>query len=117
MADLFHSSKDGLIRVWDRATLQSVRTLVGHEGPVNAVAFQSSTGRVVSASGDNKMILWDIETGTSSVLGRQVIPTERHQGARLRTFEGHDRCLACIEFKVYSLSLVALPRKLTLRSG
>jgi len=37
----------------------------------------------VSASGDGKMILWDIESGE-----------------RLRTFEGHDRGLACIEFKV-----------------
>ena len=37
----------------------------------------------VSASGDGKMILWDIESGK-----------------RLRTFEGHDRGLACIEFKV-----------------
>jgi F-box and WD-40 domain protein 1/11 len=36
----------------------------------------------VSASGDGKMILWDIESGE-----------------RLRTFEGHDRGLACIEFK------------------
>jgi len=37
----------------------------------------------VSASGDGKMILWDIASGE-----------------RIRTFEGHDRGLACIEFKV-----------------
>lgn len=71
--------------------------LRGHEGPVNAVGLQN--GRVVcaicmsvnfvlikhqvSASGDGKMILWDIETGE-----------------RLKTFDGHDRGLACIEFKV-----------------
>ena len=36
----------------------------------------------MSASGDGKMMLWDIATGT-----------------RIRTFEGHDRGLACIEFK------------------
>lgn len=41
------------------------------------------SGRVVSASGDGKMILWDIASGE-----------------RVRTFEGHDRGLACIEFKV-----------------
>jgi len=74
-------SKDAVIRVWDRRTLELHRTLRGHEGPVNAVGLQS--GRVVSASGDGKMILWDIESGE-----------------RLRTFEGHDRGLACIEFKV-----------------
>jgi F-box and WD-40 domain protein 1/11 len=66
--------------VWDRTTLQLRCTLRGHEGPVNAVGLQGA--RVVSASGDGKMILWDVRTG-----------------ARLRTFEGHDRGLACIEFK------------------
>jgi F-box and WD-40 domain protein 1/11 len=53
----------------------------GHEGPVNAVGMVD--GKVVSASGDGKMILWDVKSGE-----------------RLRTFEGHDRGLACIEYKV-----------------
>ncbi|KAI0827398.1 WD40 repeat-like protein [Trametes gibbosa] len=73
-------SKDALIRVWDRKTLELRCTLRGHEGPVNAVGLQGN--RVVSASGDGKMILWDVSNGE-----------------RLRTFEGHDRGLACIEFK------------------
>ncbi|KAI0634267.1 WD40 repeat-like protein [Trametes polyzona] len=73
-------SKDALIRVWDRETLDLRCTLRGHEGPVNAVGLQGN--RVVSASGDGKMILWDVVSGE-----------------RLRTFEGHDRGLACIEFK------------------
>lgn len=70
-----------MIRVWNRKTLELHRTLCGHEGPVNAVGLQN--GRVVSASGDGKMMLWDIASGN-----------------RLTTFEGHDRGLACIEFKV-----------------
>ncbi|PFH53447.1 hypothetical protein AMATHDRAFT_73284 [Amanita thiersii Skay4041] len=73
-------SKDAVVCVWDRKTLEFHRVLRGHEGPVNAVGLQN--GKVVSASGDGKMILWDIESGE-----------------RLRTFEGHDRGLACIEFK------------------
>ncbi|KAF7978763.1 hypothetical protein HWV62_44794 [Athelia sp. TMB] len=73
-------SKDALIRVWDRGSLELKCTLSGHEGPVNAIGLQGT--RVVSASGDGKMILWDIDTGK-----------------RMRTFEGHDRGLACIEFK------------------
>ncbi|KAF9463272.1 WD40-repeat-containing domain protein [Collybia nuda] len=73
-------SKDAVIRIWDRNTLDLYQTLRGHEGPVNAVGLQGD--RVVSASGDGKMILWDIDTGE-----------------RVRTFEGHDRGLACIEFK------------------
>lgn len=75
------SSKDALIRVWHRKTLALQCTFRGHEGPVNAVGLQGD--RVVSASGDGKMMLWDIQSGE-----------------RLRTFEGHDRGLACIEFKV-----------------
>ena len=52
---------------------------------MNAVGLQDN--RVVSASGDGKMILWDVASGE-----------------RLRTFEGHDRGLACIEFKVRLLT-------------
>ncbi|KAH8097106.1 WD40 repeat-like protein [Cristinia sonorae] len=73
-------SKDALIRVWDRKTLELNCTFSGHEGPVNAVGLQGN--RVASASGDGKMMLWDISTGE-----------------RVRIFEGHDRGLACIEFK------------------
>ena len=74
-------SKDTLIRVWDRYSLELLATLGGHQGPVNAVGLQGN--KVVSASGDGKMMMWDITTGE-----------------RLKTFEGHDRGLACIEFKV-----------------
>ena len=77
---IVHSSKDTLIRVWDRDTLQPHQTLRGHERPVNAVGL--SGNKVVSASGDGHMILWDIASGQ-----------------KVRTFEGHDRGLACIEFK------------------
>lgn len=66
--------------MWDRASLQPFQTLSGHDGPVNAVGLQDD--KVVSASGDGKIMLWDIPTGE-----------------RLRTFEGHDRGLACIEFR------------------
>jgi WD40 repeat protein len=80
------SSKDSIIRIWSRATLEPHITLTGHDGPVNAVGLQD--GKVVSASGDNKMIMWDIESGN-----------------KLRVFEGHDRGLACIDFKVRSTQL------------
>lgn len=73
-------SKDALIRVWNRKTLQLHCTFRGHEGPVNAIGMQDN--KVVSASGDGRMMLWDITSGE-----------------RLRIFEGHDRGLACIEFK------------------
>jgi F-box and WD-40 domain protein 1/11 len=44
---------------------------------------------VVSASGDGTMILWDVESCS-----------------RVRTFSGHDKGLACVEFKVCTFWLV-----------
>lgn len=75
--------------MWNRKTLELHRTLTGHEGPVNAIGLQN--GSIVSASGDTNMMLWDIERGTC-----------------LRTFDGHDRGLACIEFKVVLSSLLQM---------
>jgi len=86
---LILSSKDTTIRVWNRSTLELHRIMRGHEGPVNAVGMED--GRVVSASGDGKMILWDVKSGE-----------------RLRTFEGHDRGLACIEYKVRLASCIPI---------
>ncbi|KAL0071274.1 hypothetical protein AAF712_001840 [Marasmius tenuissimus] len=82
-------SKDAAVRIWSRDSIvpdeegngpEPHHILEGHEGPVNALGLEG--GHVVSASGDGRMILWDVATG-----------------ARLRTFEGHDRGLACIAFK------------------
>ena len=57
---------------------------------MNAVGMEGR--KVVSASGDGKMMLWEIPEGPND--GR-IIAT-----GPLRVFEGHDRGLACIEFKV-----------------
>jgi len=68
------------MHVYDRKTLTLHTVLRGHEGPVNAVGLEND--RAVSASGDGKMMLWDVETGEC-----------------IRIFEGHEKGLACIEFK------------------
>ena len=57
---------------------------------MNAVGMED--GKVVSASGDGKMMLWDIPARSGD--GEVVCITP------VRVFEGHDRGLACIEFKV-----------------
>lgn len=78
-----------MIRVWNRENGSLHRTLRGHEGPVNAIGLEG--GRVVSASGDGKMILWDVQSGE-----------------RLMTFDGHEKGLACIEFKVRFFAVFSL---------
>lgn len=69
------------MNVYHRKTLRIHAVLSGHQGPVNAVGLEN--GRIVSASGDGKMMLWDVETGNC-----------------IRVFEAHEKGLACIEFKV-----------------
>jgi WD40 repeat protein len=45
-----------------RVVLQ-VHTLIGHSKGVSSVDFSPNGKRVVSASGDNLVKLWDVETG------------------------------------------------------
>ncbi|BGP52672.1 hypothetical protein JCM8202_004801 [Rhodotorula sphaerocarpa] len=72
-------SKDTKTHVWERATGKLYRVLQGHRGPVNAV--QINGDRVLTASGDAIMKLWDLHTGQA-----------------LRTFTGHTRGLACVSW-------------------
>lgn len=65
--------------MWNRSTGELYRVLRGHRGPVNAVQLHGD--RVLTASGDALMKLWDV-----------------HTGATLRTFTGHSRGLACVHW-------------------
>lgn len=51
-----------------------VRTLTGHTGPVNSAAFSPDGKRIVSASDDKTLRLWDSETG------EEIITLTGHTG-------------------------------------
>ncbi|KDR77316.1 hypothetical protein GALMADRAFT_246672 [Galerina marginata CBS 339.88] len=56
-------SNDCKIKVWSASTGDCLRTLVGHEALVRALSFDPRTGRLVSASYDKSVKLWDLGSG------------------------------------------------------
>lgn len=61
-----------LVTVWDAATCQPVRVLVGHRYSVNSVVFSPDGSCIASGSDDETIRLWDTASG-----------------ALIRTFTGH----------------------------
>jgi len=57
-SQLAGATADGLVRVYDAATLEPVATLVGHEGEVLGVAFMPNGSGVVSTGRDGSMRIW-----------------------------------------------------------
>jgi eukaryotic-like serine/threonine-protein kinase len=53
---------DGTLKVWDAAG-RAERTLHGHTGPTEGVTFSPDGRRLVSASWDETIKIWDVTTG------------------------------------------------------
>jgi len=94
-------SKDASLVVYNRATLTPHLRLRGHDGPVNSLGLRGD--RVVSASGDMKMILWDIsrehkpEEQGPCMSSSGSVPTKLSR--KRVVFQGHEKGLACVEWK------------------
>jgi WD40 repeat protein len=88
---LVSGSADRTVRIWDVETSEPLAVLVGHEGPVRAVAIDSRptrgtlapmTAQIVSASDDRTLRVWNAQ--------------EYHPEAFL---DGDDATLLCIPFQ------------------
>lgn len=58
-------SKDNFVRLWGSPNGVNFRPLIGHTGPVTALAVLPD-GRLASASGDKTIRLWDLKTAVET---------------------------------------------------
>jgi WD40 repeat protein len=66
------SGSDGTAIIWDAASGQPLRTLIGHTDWVRAIAYAPDSRTVATASDDTTGIIWDVATG------EQLTPLEGH---------------------------------------
>ena len=61
---LVTGAKDGLLKLWDVATLECTATLAGHEGFIKDCVWSLDGRTLASASADYTLKLWSVETRT-----------------------------------------------------
>jgi WD40 repeat protein/uncharacterized caspase-like protein len=63
LGESLSGGKDKTIKLWDAATGKELRSLEGHTGDVNSVAFSPDGKMIASGSQDKTIKLWDAATG------------------------------------------------------
>jgi hypothetical protein len=67
---------DGTVRLWDLDTGKELRKLIGHQGPVLAVAFSPDGSRLVSGSRDTTAVVWDVTGVSPAAKAARLSPAE-----------------------------------------
>src|SRR6266404_1709893 len=109
---LASGGKDNLIKIWDLATGNVLRTLYGHTGNINALAVSPDGKLLASGSGDinDKRDLWTFTQG--GVVGGAEDNTVRiwsvETGRQLQVFRGHALPVGAVAFSNDGHSLTSV---------
>jgi len=74
-------SRDKTIKIWDTQTGQCLKTLIGHDNWIRALAFHPTGKFLLSASDDKTVRIWDLATGRCT-----------------RTLEAHTHFVTCMSW-------------------
>ncbi len=108
---LASGGKDNVIKIWDLATGNVLRTLYGHTSNVNALAVSPDGKLLASGSGDinDKRDLWSFTQG--GVVGGAADNTVRiwnvQTGRELKVLRGHELPVGAIAFSNDGKSLTS----------
>jgi WD40 repeat protein len=89
---------DGVIELWDLRRRSRLRSLRGHTWDVQALAF-GSAGKLVSASRDRTVMVWDLGTGRCEA----TLPRHGGDHGALAVWPGGDHVLSAADGKTVAL--------------
>ncbi|GMH97735.1 hypothetical protein TrVE_jg4330 [Triparma verrucosa] len=98
------SSKDCTVRVWDLINGVELRTIDGHKGTVWGASFLATGRKIVTASADAEVKLWNLDP---NVLGHK-------SGAQVRRWKGHNGNIKCIDVSSDGKTLISCSTDKTL---
>jgi len=73
------ASLDGVVKLWDRATLREIDAIPGSKQPVRGLAFTAEGKALAVARADKKVLVYDIKEGKDEVRFSEK-PAERSKG-------------------------------------
>lgn len=74
---LASGGSDGIIKLWDGATLHEIATFVAHEDSISSITFSPDGRRLASSGFDRTVKFWDVATGQNflTLVGHKDVVT------------------------------------------